>query len=324
MRVVIFKMSSLIMKTVFMFPGQGSQSIGMMSQLLAESERARNVFVEASDAIGQDLLAIAASGPESVINQTAITQPIVLTASVAMWEVWKQHTDMLPDFVCGHSLGEYTALVASGVLSLKEAVYLVHIRGQLMQTAVPEGEGGMAALLGLADELVVQACDEAAQGDIVAPANFNSPGQVVISGATEALERAIVIAKEKGAKRAAKLPVSVPCHCDLLKPASEALAAEMNKLAFHAPSLPIMQNVNAGLTQDQSELKANLLTHLYSPVLWSQSISGLIGEGASLFIECGPGKVLSGLNKRIDKTVQSLSMDDLASMKVVLESINAN
>lgn len=309
------------MKTVFMFPGQGSQSIGMMAQLLTESARAKNVFVEASDEIGQDLISIAASGPESVINQTAITQPIVLTASVAMWEVWKEHTDILPDFVCGHSLGEYTALVASGVISLKDAVRLVHVRGQLMQSAVPEGRGGMAALLGLADDLVVSACDEAAQGDIVAPANFNSPGQVVISGATEALERAILIAKEKGAKRAAKLPVSVPCHCDLLKPASEALAAEMEKIVFQSPSIPIMQNVNARLSQDLTALKANLLTHLYSPVLWSQSISGLIKEGADLFVECGPGKVLSGLNKRIDKTVTSLSMDDVASMNEILEAL---
>lgn len=311
------------MKTVFMFPGQGSQSIGMMSQLLSESEQAKHVFIEASDAIGQDLLAIAASGPESVINQTAITQPIVLTASVAMWQVWKQHSDILPDFVCGHSLGEYTALVASGVIGLKDAVRLVHIRGQLMQTAVPEGQGGMAALLGLADDLVALACDEAAQGEVVAPANFNSPGQVVISGATAALERAIAIAKEKGAKRAAKLPVSVPCHCDLLKPASEALAAEMEKIAFQAPAIPIMQNVNARLSQDLAALKANLLTHLYSPVLWSQSISGLVKEGADLFVECGPGKVLSGLNKRIDKTINSLSMDDLDSMNRVLEELQA-
>lgn len=306
------------MKTVFMFPGQGSQSIGMMSQLLAEQTVAKEVFQEASEAISQDLVAIAASGPESVINQTAITQPIVLTASIAMWEVWKANSNIMPDYVCGHSLGEYTALVASGVMSLKDAVHLVHIRGQLMQNAVPEGEGGMAALLGLADNLVAEACQQAAQGEVVAPANFNSPGQVVISGATEALERAIAAAREKGAKRAARLPVSVPCHCDLLKPASEALAAEMNKLDFQTPSIPVMQNVNACLEQDLQKLKANLLIHLYSPVLWSQSISALVEQGAGIFVECGPGKVLSGLNKRIDKSVISLSMDDMASMHEVL------
>jgi [acyl-carrier-protein] S-malonyltransferase len=316
-------MENLSMKTVFMFPGQGSQSVGMMSQLLTESEVAKQIFIEASEVIGQDLLAIAAAGPESLINQTAITQPIVLTASIAMWSVWKRHSDYLPDYVCGHSLGEYTALVASGVLTLAEAVHLVHVRGQLMQGAVPEGEGGMAALLGLDDDLVVQACHEAAQGDVVAAANFNSPGQVVISGANEALERAIMLAREKGAKRAARLPVSVPCHCDLLRPAGEALAAEMNKLNFKTPAIPVMQNVDACLTVDSNVLKANLLTHLYSPVLWSQSISKLIAEGADLFVECGPGKVLSGLNKRIDKATSAMSMDDLSSMQAVLEACKA-
>lgn len=310
------------MKTVFMFPGQGSQSVGMMSSLLAESETARNVFKQASEAIGQDLAKIALQGPESLINQTAITQPIVLTASVAMWEVWKESTDVRPDYVCGHSLGEYTALVASGVMSLSEAVHLVHVRGQLMQNAVPEGEGGMAALLGLSDDLVGEACLEASQGSVVAPANYNSPGQVVISGATDALERAVAIAKEKGAKRAAKLPVSVPCHCDLLKPAGDALAEEMNKIVFQQLTIPVMQNVNAKLAKDIDALKENLLSHLYSPVLWSQSISELIKHDASIFIECGPGKVLSGLNKRIDKTVNSFAMSDIESMKAVIAALD--
>tara|TARA_R110002072_G_scaffold298816_2_gene473281 strand:+ start:22861 stop:23796 length:936 start_codon:yes stop_codon:yes gene_type:complete len=309
------------MKTVFMFPGQGSQSIGMMSALLSESDIAKHVFSEASDAIDQDLIKIAAEGPESLINQTAITQPIVLTASIAMWEVWRQHTAFMPDYLCGHSLGEYTALVASGVMTLKDAVHLVHVRGRLMQTAVPEGEGGMAALLGLSDELVAEACLEAAQGEVVAPANFNSPGQVVISGASSALERALILAKDKGAKRATKLPVSVPCHCDLLKSAGDALAQEMNKIDFQYPLLPIMQNVNAELTQDLESLKANLLSHLYSPVLWSQSIIELIKHDAGRFIECGPGKVLSGLNKRIDKRVNSFAMSDLASMNSVIEAL---
>jgi [acyl-carrier-protein] S-malonyltransferase len=311
------------MKTVFMFPGQGSQSIGMMADLLAESEVARKVFQDASEAIGQDLIKIAAEGPESLINQTEITQPIVLTASVAMWEVWKQNSSFLPDYVCGHSLGEYTALVASGVINLKDAVRLVHVRGKLMQTAVPEGEGGMAALLGLSDDLVSEACLEASQGEVVAPANFNSPGQVVISGATAALERAVLLAKEKGAKRAAKLPVSVPCHCDLLKPAGNALAKEMNSIQFQTPSIPIMQNVNACLAKDIGSLKTNLLSHLYSPVLWSQSISQLVKHEAGIFIECGPGKILAGLNKRIDKTVKTFAMSDLETMKTVMSELEA-
>jgi len=311
------------MKTVFMFPGQGSQKIGMMSDLLNESDIAKQVFKEASEAIGIDLLDIALNGPEELINQTAITQPIVLTASVAMWRVWESKSEIKADFVCGHSLGEYTALVASGVLDFQDAVRLVHLRGQLMQNAVPAGEGGMAALLGLDDEGVQSACEEAALGDVVAAANFNSPGQVVISGATEALERAMIIAKEKGAKRAAKLPVSVPCHCSLLQPAGEELANAMSQLAFSEPLIPIMQNVNAKMAIDLDVLKVNLLAHLHKPVLWSQSISNLVKEGAGTFIECGPGKVLAGLNKRIDKSVKTLAMSDMAGLEQVLSELSA-
>jgi [acyl-carrier-protein] S-malonyltransferase len=306
------------MKTVFMFPGQGSQSIGMMAGLLEEFEVARQVFDEASEAIGIDLKEIALNGPVERINQTAITQPIVLTASVAMWRVWESKTDIKPDFVCGHSLGEYSALVASGVLSLKDAVRLVHLRGSLMQDAVPMGEGGMAAILGLDEAAVELACQEASQGDVVAAANYNSPGQIVISGASEALERAMVIAKEKGAKRAAKLPVSVPCHCDLLKPAGEFLAEEMEKTSFNPLLIPIVQNVSAAEVSDLLELKSNLLAHLHRPVLWSQSITALAKSGAQTFIECGPGKVLTGLNKRIDKTVKTMNMCDSESMAQVL------
>jgi len=309
------------MKTVFMFPGQGSQSIGMMASLLEEFEVARQVFDEASEAIGVDLKEIALHGPEDQINQTAITQPIVLAASIAMWRVWESQTDFKPDFVCGHSLGEYSALVASGVLELKDAVRLVHLRGSLMQDAVPMGEGGMAAILGLDEASVELACEEAAQGSVVAAANYNSPGQVVISGASEALERAMIIAKEKGAKRAAKLPVSVPCHCDLLKPAGESLAQEMEKISFNPLLIPIVQNVNATEVSDLSVLKSNLLAHLHRPVLWSQSITALAKNGAQTFIECGPGKVLTGLNKRIDKTVKTMNMNDSASMDKVLAEI---
>lgn len=311
------------MKTVFMFPGQGSQSIGMMSELLESFGEARAVFEEASEAINQDLLKIAQEGPEELINQTAITQPIVMTASVAMWEVWKANTDLRPDFVCGHSLGEYTALVASGVFKLADAVRLVNIRGKLMQEAVPLGEGAMAALMGLSDADVVAVCEEAAQGDVVAAANFNSPGQVVISGATEALERAISLAKEKGARRAAMLPVSVPCHCDLLKPAGQALAEEIAKLSFGELSIPIVQNATARHVTDMEVLKENLLTHLYGPVLWSQSIQELVGMGAECFVECGPGKVLAGLNKRINKEVKTLNMNNAETMHSVLEQLTA-
>lgn len=310
------------MKTVFMFPGQGSQSIGMMSELLAESDIARQVFEEASEAIKLDLTSIALNGPAEIINQTAITQPIVLTASIAMWQVWLSQTNIKPDYVCGHSLGEYTALIASGVLSLSDVVSLVHLRGQLMQEAVPDGEGGMAALLGLDDALVIEACEEAAQGEIVSAANFNSPGQVVISGASSALERAMSIAKDKGAKRAAKLAVSVPCHCELLKPAGDALAKRMDELSFQTPSIPIVQNVTAEEVNDLPVLRDNLLAHLHRPVLWSQSIRHLVEKDAQIFVECGPGKVLSGLNKRIDKSVKTLNMSDTTGMLNVIAELS--
>lgn len=309
------------MKSVFMFPGQGSQSIGMMQALLETNSDARTVFQRAAEASGIDLLEIACKGPEELINQTAITQPIVLTASVAMWTVWQQHSEIKPDFVCGHSLGEYTALVASGVLSLEDAVRLVHVRGQLMQDAVPLGEGGMAAILGLDDDAVIEACKKAEQGQVVAAANFNAPGQVVISGASEALARATVIAKTDGARRAAMLPVSVPCHCSLLEPAGQALAEEIDKLTFNEPQIPIMQNVCAQIPADMASLKANLLQHLHQPVRWSASIQALAELGATVFVECGPGKVLAGLNKRIVREAKTMGMSDLDSMNNVLQAL---
>ena len=310
------------MKSVFMFPGQGSQSVGMMRTLIEDFAEARDVFQRASEATNLDLTKIALEGPVEEINKTAITQPIVLTASVAMWAVWQSKSNLKPDFVCGHSLGEYTALVASGVLALEDAVRLVHTRGQLMQDAVPLGQGAMAALLGLDDDAVIAVCEEAGQGQVVSAANFNSPGQVVISGATEALERALVLAKEKGARRAAMLPVSVPCHCSMLAPAGQALAEEIAKLSFAAPTIPIMQNVCAEIPQDLEALKHNLLEHLHQPVKWSASIQALVAQDAGLFVECGPGKVLSGLNKRIARDAKTLTMNDAESLESVLASFS--
>lgn len=312
------------MKTVFMFPGQGSQAIGMMSSLLQEQAIAREVFEQASAAIGHDLIKIAAEGPEEVINSTAITQPIVLTASIAMWKVWRQSSECLPDFVCGHSLGEYTALVASEVLGFEDAVKLVNLRGQLMQNAVPHGQGAMAALLGLEDQAVEQVCAQSGEGEVVSAANYNAPGQVVISGATAALARAIENAWAAGAKRAAMLPVSVPCHCSLLEPAGKDLAEAMNKLGFGEPQIPVMQNVCAQIPASVSELKDNLLNHLHQPVLWAQSVRALVDLGASVFVECGPGKVLSGLNKRIDRSVTTLNMSDSAGLNEVVSVMEAH
>lgn len=312
------------MKTVFMFPGQGSQSIGMMADLLAQSEVAKNVFERASEAINLDLTRIAAEGPEEQINSTAITQPIVLTASLAMWQVWCESTEFRPDVVCGHSLGEYTALVASGVMTLEEAVRLVHLRGSLMQDAVPHGEGAMAALLGLDDHTVMDVCAESAQGEVVSAANFNAPGQVVISGATAALNRAIDLAKATGARRAALLPVSVPCHCSLLEPAGQALAEAMSEIEFAEPAIPVMQNFTATIPSNLDELKHNLLQHLHQPVRWSESIAALAASGAGRFVECGPGKVLAGLNKRIVKSAQTMNMNDMDGLQQVLEQLGSD
>jgi [acyl-carrier-protein] S-malonyltransferase len=309
------------MSLVFMFPGQGSQSVGMMADLLASSAVAKAVFDKASAAIDIDLAALALSGPEERINQTEITQPLILTASIAVWREWVERTEIKPDFLCGHSLGEYTALVASEVISLEDAVQLVHLRGKLMQGAVPLGEGAMAALLGLEDDAVVSVCEEAAEGDVVSAANFNSPGQVVIAGSNSALERAMTLAKERGARRAALLPVSVPCHCSLLEPAGKELAEAINRISFVEPKIPIIQNYTATIPADLDELKTNLLEHLHRPVRWSDSIRNLVSEGADTFVECGPGKVLAGLNKRIDKSVSSYAMSDLEGIEAVRNAI---
>lgn len=225
--------------------------------------------------------------------------------------------------MCGHSLGEYSALVASGVLAFDDAVKLVHLRGKLMQDAVPHGQGAMAALLGLDDDKVIAVCEQAAQGDVVSAANFNAPGQVVISGSMAALERALVMAKEAGARRAAMLPVSVPCHCALLAPAGQALADAVAKLEFNEPSIPIMQNFTALIPDDIEELKSSLLSHLHQPVLWAQSIKNLAALDVELFVECGPGKVLSGLNKRIVRDATTVNMSDTQTMSAVMEAFSA-
>jgi len=310
------------MSLVFMFPGQGSQTVGMMQDLLSSSELARQVFDEASAAIGIDLQRLALEGPVERINQTEITQPLILTASIAVWRQWCAETELRPDFLCGHSLGEYTALVAAGAISLSDAVKLVHLRGQLMQDAVPLGEGAMAALLGLDDDAVVRVCEEASSVGVVSAANFNSPGQVVIAGANEALEKAIELAKEAGARRAAMLPVSVPCHCALLEPAGEKLAEAINAIAFKELSTPIVQNYTAVVPSSLDELKANLLPHLSKAVQWTKSISYLADNGATHFVEMGPGKVLSGLNRRINKSLQSFAVSDAEGIASTINALN--
>ena len=293
----------------FVFPGQGSQSLGMLAELGAQQALIRDTFGEASEALGYDLWALVQQGPEERLNETDKTQPAILTASVALWRLWQAEAGARPAFVAGHSLGEYSALVAAGAIEFRDAVKLVELRGQLMQQAVPAGQGGMAAILGLEDADVLAACAEAAQGDVVSAVNFNAPGQVVIAGSAAAVERAIEACKARGAKRAMPLPVSVPSHCALMKPAAERFAESVEALSWQAPQIPLVQNVSAAVVSDLGTLKADLLAQLYSPVRWVESMVRLSEQGVTDLIECGPGKVLSGLNKRCVKGINTHNLD---------------
>lgn len=282
----------------FVFPGQGSQSLGMLAELGAQYPLVIDTFREASEALGYDLWALIQNGPEEQLNQTDKTQPAILTASIALWRLWEAEGGARPAYVSGHSLGEYSALVAAGSLTLADAVKLVERRGQLMQEAVPAGQGAMAAILGLDDADVVAICAEAAQGEVVSAVNFNSPGQVVIAGAKAAVERAMEGCKARGAKRALPLPVSVPSHCELMRPAAERFAESVNAIEWKAPAIPVVQNVSAAVPADLEILKRDLLEQLYKPVRWVECVQILAAQGAVQLVECGPGKVLAGLNKR--------------------------
>lgn len=293
----------------FVFPGQGSQSLGMLAELGAQQPLVRETFAEASAALGYDLWALTQQGPEEQLNQTDKTQPAILAASVALWRLWLAEGGAKPAFVAGHSLGEYSALVAAGSLPFADAVKLVELRGQLMQQAVPAGTGGMAAILGLEDDDVRAACSEAAQGEVVSAVNFNAPGQVVIAGSAAAVERAIEACKARGAKRAMPLPVSVPSHCDLMKPAAERFAEAVEAIAWQAPQIPLVQNVSAAVVADLATLKRDLLAQLYSPVRWVESVVALGEQGVTDLVECGPGKVLSGLNKRCVKGINTYNLE---------------
>jgi [acyl-carrier-protein] S-malonyltransferase len=281
----------------------------MLAELGAQQSVIVDTFAEASSALGYDLWALTQNGPEEQLNQTDKTQPAILAASVAIWRLWLAEGGVQPAFVAGHSLGEYSALVAAGSLPFADAVKLVELRGQLMQQAVPAGQGGMAAILGLEDADVLAACAEAAQGDVVSAVNFNAPGQVVIAGSAAAVERAIEACKAKGAKRAMALPVSVPSHCDLMRPAAERFAASVEAIAWQAPQIPLVQNVSAAVVADLDTLKRDLLAQLYSPVRWVESMVALGERGVPSLVECGPGKVLSGLNKRCVKGINTYNLD---------------
>ncbi|HFQ5056108.1 ACP S-malonyltransferase [Vibrio vulnificus] len=304
-------------KFAIVFPGQGSQAVGMLADLGEQYEIVKQTFAQASEALGYDLWALVQNGPAEDLNQTFRTQPALLASSVAIWLVWQELGLAQPENLAGHSLGEYSALVCAGVIDFQEAIKLVELRGQLMQEAVPAGTGAMYAIIGLDDEAIAKACEEAAQGDVVSPVNFNSPGQVVIAGSKDAVERAGALCKEAGAKRALPLPVSVPSHCALMKPAAEKLAVALESIEFKAPQLPVINNVDVVAETDPAKIKDALVRQLYSPVRWTESVELMSSQGVEKLLEMGPGKVLTGLTKRIVKSLEAAAVNDVASLDAV-------
>lgn len=311
------------MSFAVVFPGQGSQSVGMLSGLADAHPIVRQTFEEASDILSLDLWKLSQEGPESGLNATENTQPIMLASGIAVCRVWVSQGGPAPVTLAGHSLGEYSALVAADAIALTDAISLVHERGRLMQAAVAEGEGAMAAILGMADDAVMSLCDQASQGDVLAAVNFNSPGQVVIAGTAPAVDRAISLAKEAGAKRALKLAVSVPSHCALMKPAADALSERMESVEIKPPNIPVIHNVDVEVHQSPDEIKKALSRQLYSPVRWVETVEQLKQAGMTRVFEFGPGKVLTGLGKRIDKSLLSLCVMDDASLETALEEVDA-
>ncbi|MEY1661851.1 ACP S-malonyltransferase [Isoalcanivorax beigongshangi] len=296
-------------KSAFLFPGQGSQSVGMLADF-ADEAVLQHTFNEASGALEYDLWALVQNGPEADLGRTDRTQPALLTAGVALWRLWLHRGGHRPQWLAGHSLGEYTALCCAGALSLGDAVRLVERRGQLMQAAVAEGQGSMAAILGLDDDAVRAACAAAADGDVVEAVNFNAPGQVVIAGSAAAVARAVDACKAAGAKRAMPLSVSVPSHCALMHPAAEQLAQVLEGIRLHAPEIPVVNNVDVAVETDPARIKDALVRQLYAPVRWVEVVQKLAAEGVTRGYECGPGKVLGGLVKRIDRAVEVVALEN--------------
>lgn len=305
----------------FVFPGQGSQKIGMLAELASLNPTVEATFKEASDVLGYDLWQMIQQGEQADINLTERTQPMLLASSVAIWRLWNEKGGPTPAQMAGHSLGEWSALVCAGAVEFADAVKIVRARGAYMQEAVPVGEGAMAAILGLSDEVITAACDKARDDGIVDAVNFNAPGQVVIAGSAAAVDRAIANCKEAGAKRALALPVSAPFHTSLMQPAAEQLTELVESTTFASPTIPVIHNVTAKPEQDAKAIKSLMLEQIYKPVLWVDCILALKAAGAEHFVECGPGRVLNGLTKRIDRDLKSLSTDDIASLDNALTSI---
>lgn len=310
------------MSLAFVFPGQGSQKVGMLSEF-ADNFIVRETYKTASDVLGYDLWALSQNGPQDALNMTEVTQPLLLTASVALWRLWRDKGGPLPTLMAGHSLGEFSALVCAEVIDFADAVDLVRKRGQFMQAAVPVGVGAMAAIIGLDDDQVDAACAAAAQGECVSGVNYNSPGQVVIAGHAAAVDRAIVACKEAGAKRGLPLPVSAPFHTDLMRPAGEALAKVVEQMTFSSPIIPVVHNVTVAPESDPAVIKSLVVEQIFSPVPWTQCIQYMASQGVTDTVECGAGKVLGGLNKRIEKSLNCFSTDTEEALNSAIEALSA-
>lgn len=303
----------------FVFPGQGSQSLGMLGELAGSFSEVKKTFGSASKILGLDLWSLASQGPAAQMNLTQNTQPLMLAAGFSAWRIWCRQSSVRPRWMAGHSLGEYTALTCAGALAFEDAVRLVAERGRLMQEAIAPGAGAMAAILGLDDEQVAEVCAEAAGNDVVSAVNFNAPGQVVVAGHIEAVKRAVEAAKEKGAKRSVLLPVSVPSHCSLMRPAAEKLEASLRAIVIRAPEIPVIHNVDVVSHAAPDAIRDALTKQLYSPIRWADSVKFMHEQGVGLFVECGPGKILSTLNKRIVRGCESLPIFDNPSLNKALK-----
>ncbi len=309
-------------KIGFVFPGQGSQKLGMLAELASSSQVIEQTFAEASAALNVDLWEITQHDQNNCLNRTEITQPALLAASIAIWRLWNTQQLPQPSVLAGHSLGEYSALVCAAVIEFEDAIELVHQRGKFMQSAIAAGSGKMAAIVGLDNDQIQALCEQATQGQVVSAANFNSPGQTVIAGNSEAVERAMALCKEAGAKRALPLNVSVASHCELMRPAAELLAAELDKVRFSDASIPVVQNVNAEINNDPKLIKKNLIKQLYAPVLWVDSVQLMYKTGIGKLVECGPGKVLGGLIRRIQPELPCFASDDSQSLASAIAEVS--